>query len=177
MPLPATGRTAAFALAAMLAAGTAQAQGSGPDMLSETYRNWIVVCRTLPAQGDQPADRLCEMTQELRQSEGNQRVLALSLRPAATAGAAELTLIVPFGLRVTELVEIRLGEATLASLPFQTCVAAGCIVRAELDASTVAILSRSDNAIVALPTLAGGQLTVTTPLDGFGPAWERLQGL
>lgn len=165
------------AAALALLAGPAAAQDAGPDVLSETYRDWVVICRATPAQQGQPATRLCEMTQELRQTEGGQRVLALALRPVGDAGAAELTMVTPFGLRVSAAVEIRLGEGTLASLPFDTCLAVGCIVRGELDAAALASLGQAETARVALPTTGGGALQIPVPLAGFDSAWTRLRGL
>jgi invasion protein IalB len=67
------------------------AQEIRPDTLSETYSDWVVTCGTAVQQSGALGERLCEMTQELRQQEGGQRVLSVALRPEEDA--AFLTLI------------------------------------------------------------------------------------
>ena len=79
----------AFAAAAALGPlpATAQTGGDGPDLLVETYRDWVVRCAPVaPAQGvapaadAQPPARLCEIAQELGQADSGQRVLQLAFQ-------------------------------------------------------------------------------------------------
>lgn len=167
----------AAVLALSGAAAVAQDASSGPDALSETYRDWIVRCQTAPAQGDQPGARLCEMVQELRQQEGGQRVLSIALRPEEDAGVGFLTMITPFGLKVIEQVQIDLDGATIAQAPFQTCLPQGCIVQASLGETAIAAMRGGETAVIRLPTTTGEAFEVSISLLGFTAAWMRLSEL
>ena len=169
----------ALALAGLvtLAPVTGAAQASeGPDALTETYRDWMVVCRSIEEEG-RPAARLCEMVQELRQAEGGQRVLRMALRPGEDGQAGFLTMITPFGLKVTEPVAIAIDEVAITELPFHTCLAVGCVVQGAISGETVTAMQRGESAVIALPTTGGGYLQTTVSLMGFTAAWNRLQGL
>lgn len=160
-----------------LSSTPAMAQQSGPDVLSETYRDWVVVCQTADAQNDGQGIRVCEMKQELRQQESGQRVLSVALRPEEDAGAAFLTLITPFGLRVAEQIQISVDEVPVLETPFQTCLPQGCIVQTRLDQAAIDALQRGEAAVVSLPTTSGDQFRITISLLGFTAAWNRLSDL
>lgn len=155
-------------------AAVAQDTSSKPDVLSETYRDWIVICRNAPAQGDQPGPRLCEMTQELRQQENAQRVLAIALRPEEEAGAGSFTMVTPFGLKVSEQVVMEIDGVTVVQAPFQTCLPEGCIVQARIEPDGIEIMRKDSSAIMKLPIISGADLEVTISLLGFSAAWNRL---
>lgn len=175
------GLALAIAMAAVIAlsgaAAVAQDATSGPDILSETYRDWIVRCQTAPAQGDQSGTRLCEMVQDLRQQEGGERVLSIALRPEENAGDGFLTMITPFGLKVIEQVQIDIDDATIAQAPFQTCLPQGCIVQASLGETAIASMRGGETAVIRLPTATGEAFEVSISLLGFTAAWTRLSQL
>jgi invasion protein IalB len=163
------------ALMAVSASGSvAQEASPSPDALSETYGDWVVVCNRAPTEDNQPGPRLCEMTQELRQQEGGQRVLSLALRPEENVGAAFLTLLTPFGMKLSDPVALEIDGATVLQAPFHTCVPAGCVVQAQIDPTTLDIISTGEAAVVRLPTIAGEPFQVTISLLGFTTAWTRL---
>ena len=165
----------AVALIAVSASGSlAQETTSTPDALSETYGDWVVVCNRAPSADNQPGPRLCEMTQELRQQEGGQRVLSLALRPEENVGAAFLTLLTPFGMKLSDPVALEIDGATVLQAPFHTCVPAGCVVQARIDPTALDIISTGEAALVRLPTMAGEPFQVTISLLGFTSAWTRL---
>lgn len=162
-------------LAGLLAAGSLSAQTTGPDLLQETYRDWIVRCETPKAAEDAAApSRRCEMVQELSQAESGQRVLTLVVQ-AVAEGGARLTLITPFGVRLSEGVAIDMGEERLLQLGFRTCLAQGCIASAALDRDAMDRLAGGTAASVRMTIDANGQpLAVETSLAGFDAAWARL---
>ena len=167
-------------LAAVLAlcglATAAPAQGEGPDTLVETYRDWVVRC-VADAGG-----RVCEMTQELRQREGGQRVLALGVRRAPEGEAAEgqLTAVGPFGVRLADGLVLALpsenaapGDA-LARLPFVTCLPDGCVAVLPVEPALLEALRAAPSVEAVLTDLGGDSLRVSLSLAGFGAAWDRL---
>jgi len=169
-------RLAAAVLAGLFCAAGANAQTpDGPDRVEETYRNWIVRCETPEAQDGTPGARVCEMAQELGQQESGQRVIRMALQ-ANEAGAA-LSIVTPFGLRLSEGVELALGPEPLAEIPFRTCLPQGCIATAELDEVTLDQLGTGETLDVRLTADAGQTVALSLSLDGFAGAWARLDEL
>ena len=161
--------------ASITSAGAQDVANSAPDTLSETYRDWVVVCQSRNPQEGQPVERQCEMTQELRQQEGGQRVLSIALRPEGDAGL--LTMITPFGLNVRDQVAIEVDGVTIIQAPFQTCLPAGCIVQAQIDQTSLDAMRAGEAVIVRLPTTAGEPFQVNISVLGFTAAWNRLMQL
>lgn len=166
-------------LAALLTPVGAVAQTTvAPDLLQETYRDWIVRCETpKSAEGAPAATRICEMAQELSQAEPKQRILTFALQ-AKPDGTADLTLITPFGLRLSDGIAIDLAAERLIQIGFRTCLPQGCIVSGALDAAMIERLSAGAVATVVMAADAGGQpLALEVSLDGFAAAWARLVAL
>lgn len=161
-------------LASVLATGLAAPLNAQPDQLSETYRDWAVSCRTVAAEDGNGPQRFCEMRQELRQQEGGQRVLSITLRRDQTGNDAVITLVVPFGLDVRDDTIISVGDHMLPAVPFETCLPRGCIAGSRLAEPEIELLRRGENALIALPMLSEATLDVTVSLMGFTAAWARL---
>ena len=117
--------------------------------------------------------RVCEMRQELRQAQSNQRVLTVALQPADDEGA-NITLVAPFGLLLSEGISISVADNDLLSVPFRTCLPGGCIGQAQVSQSVIAQLVAGDEARVSMVTNAEQPLAVTVSLIGFTAAWNRL---
>lgn len=156
--------------ALLISAAAAPAQEEGPDTLTERYRDWVVRCVGAGAVG-----RSCEMTQELRQRDSGQRVLALAVQ-RGEGDAGQITAIGPFGVRLAEglaLAEPE-GGAVLAELPFVTCMPDGCIAARTIDAPLLEAL-RAGTAIEArLVAMSSETVRLSLSLMGFTAAWERL---
>jgi invasion protein IalB len=164
--------------------GPLQAQettAEAPTSLTETYRDWVVRCVTPAAavegQTASPV-RICEMTQELRQQDSGQRVLALSvIRSADDANTASLTLVSPFGLLLSAGIQIEVSEAALLDMAFRTCLPAGCIALSDLTADQISVLAAGETATVILTDTNGQTLRLDVSLAGFTAAWNRLKDL
>jgi invasion protein IalB len=155
----------------------AQGGSAQPDALSETYRDWIVSCRTVQVDDNQSAARLCEMSQDLRQQDGGQRVLSVTLQTDAREDGALLTMITPFGLNVTGQIAIRVGDTEIAEVPFTTCVPAGCIAQVQLEPELLTVIGQGEAASVILPTRSDNPFEVSVSLLGFTAALGRLHEL
>jgi invasion protein IalB len=158
-------------LAALALAAPAASQ---PDQMTEVWNDWTVQCQTLRAETDAAPVRLCEMVQDLRAPEGGQRVLGLSLRPQDPEGSALLSLVVPFGLNLRDVIGLSVDGANVVALPFDTCLPQGCLASAPLDPSALEALKRGASAVVSLPTRGQAPLALTVSLTGFTAAWTRL---
>ena len=167
----------AVVLGVLLAAGSVAAE-IGPDQVQETYRDWIVRCETPKSpEGELLAGPICEMAQELSKSEGNQRVLTVALQ-ASPDGSSTLTLITPFGLRLSDGIAIDVASQRLIEAGFRTCLPQGCIATVALDGAMIEQLSAGTKANVLMTADAGGQpIALEVSLNGFAAAWARLVGL
>ena len=155
----------------------AQAQATdGPSSLTETYGDWIVRCVTPQAvEGQAAPARVCEMTQELRQRESNQRVLAVALQ--STDAGASLTLVAPFGLLLDAGLKVAVDEAALTEGRFKTCLPGGCVSVIELAVNGLDKFAAGDTATVTLRDTSNQDIALNVSLAGFTAAWNRLKGL
>ncbi len=188
--------SAAISLVISLAAGTAVLAQSPsevqPDALTEVFRDWVVRCvpgqdaaAGLPAdaastpQAEEAAGntRFCEMSQELRQRDTNQRVMTLALQKGEAGESAALVMILPFGLNLADGVTIAVDGTDVQVLPFDTCLPAGCLVEAQLDPQQVADLITGQAAVIKLTARDGTPFDITASLAGFTAAWGRLNQL
>lgn len=149
----------------------------GPTALSETYQDWVINCQTVGTTAG-TATRLCQMSQELRQRDSNQLVLLISIAAPVNAAAPRATIIAPFGLDLSKGVGLVVGESDIATVPFTTCLPAGCLAHMDLESATLDKLRTGETAqIVLQPRQSEEPLIVTISLAGFTAAWERLKAL
>lgn len=163
-------------VATILSASIANAQTEQPkpNQLSEIYGAWTVKCQKGT---DTASPRQCEITQERRQSESNQLVVALSYRVLPDEGA-QVLVIAPFGLRLSEGVRyLNKDGATIWSGPFQTCVPTGCISVPQLTADEMNAVLSTDAPQVSFVANDGKPLSVQIDLNGLADAWKRLNAL
>ncbi len=155
-----------------------QAQDA-PDTLTENYRDWVLICQNGATADATATGRVCEITQELRQSADGQRVLriAFAVGPEAPEGSATLTLITPFGVRLADGVSLTVTDDAIARVPFLTCLAVGCIATETLSSEVMGRLADADAAIIGMFTASGDPAQLEISLLGLSPAWRRLTGL
>lgn len=167
-------------LAALLVAASgvwAQTAETAPDHLQESYRDWVLRCQTPQAtEGGATTGRICEIAQELTQSDTNQRVLTIALQ-ALPDETARLTLVTPFGLRLSDGVAIDVAPGRLTQLAFRTCLPQGCIASGALDIEALERLSTGEKATVQMTGDSGQPFALEVSLNGFAAAWSRLTGL
>lgn len=151
----------------------AQTASEAPDLVQETYRDWVVRCETPQLDDGTSGEQVCEMAQELSQTDSGQLVLRVALQAMAD-GTAALTLITPFGLRLSEGVAIGVAAQRVAEIGFRTCLPKGCIATGVLDATAIAPLKAGETAQVIMAADAGNNLSLSVTLNGFTGAWARL---
>ena len=87
-----------------------------PTTLSETYDAWTVQCANT-MEGEQ-ARRTCQMSQELLQQESRQRLLLFAITKKGES-SAKATMIMPFGLLLSEGVRVQIAEKELVGALFE----------------------------------------------------------
>lgn len=161
-------------LAATLAIGasqTASAQGlpGGATALNETHGDWTVGCQSAEAV------TRCSLSQTQVRNENRQRVLTVELIVGDNGETAQGTLVLPFGLRLADGVNLVLDENTqIAAARFSTCVPAGCLVPLSFDAAaTSALRAGSTLGIKAITNDTGQEFVLSISLHGFTAALAR----
>lgn len=166
-----------FSVVAVVLSATvanAQTEQPKPNQLSEVYGAWTVRCQK---NSDTESLGQCEITQERRQSESNQLVVALSFR-ALSGDGAQVLVIAPFGLRLSEGVRyLDKDGATIWSGPFQTCLPTGCISVPQLTADEMTAVLSTDAPQISFVANDGKPLSVQIDVNGLSDAWKRLNTL
>lgn len=159
------------------AAGSAQGQQSAvPDSLSEIYGNWTVECTATP---DADRAQACAIAQHLTEGSSGQTVLLMEFNAVSATDGLSGLMIVPFGLAVTQPVDLMLDGDDFAALPMSTCEPRGCLVALDFDAEQLTAMQSADSIVVSMTTAAddASTFTVELALNGFADAYQRLMGL
>jgi invasion protein IalB len=144
----------------------------GASSLTEIHGDWTVNCR-VPQGGATKPD--CVMSQQ-KVNQQKKRAIAIELRPDGEAATG--VLVLPFGIAVTEKVNLAVGEEVLGDgFAFSTCLATGCIVPLSFNADAVGAFQRGDEITVTAKTLANSDLKLTVSLAGFTNAFARVREL
>lgn len=156
---------------ALVAGVQARAQDSAPDALRETFRDWTVQCEMRPETG-----RVCEMLQQVSHDESGRNVLLFSMRYNAEDDLVGV-LVLPFGLRLSEGVQIAVGETTFGPFGFDTCLNNGCVVLAVFDPQDITAMRAGVEGQIQAVTRNGETFAIPISFMGFTAAFNRLSAL
>jgi invasion protein IalB len=145
----------------------------GPTSLSETYDAWTVQCAN--QQQGAKVQRICQMSQNLVQQKTQQRVLTFALGVGDKGTKA--TLVLPFGLLLSEGFRVQIGEEEILKGAYRTCLPAGCIAEVDLPAETIKKLETGKAASVLMTATSGQQVKTDVSPKGFKAAYDRLVAL
>ena len=159
------------ALLALLPNAQARAQDSAPDALRETFRDWTVQCEMRPETG-----RVCEMLQQVSHDESGRNVLLFSMRYNAEDDLVGV-LVLPFGLRLSEGVQIAVGETAFGPFGFDTCLSNGCVVLAMFDPQDITAMRAGVDGQIQAVTRNGEAFGIPISFMGFTAAFNRLNAL
>lgn len=87
------------------------------------------------------------------------------------------TFIAPFGLLLSQGIQLTLEEKLIVSAGFRTRLVAGCISVAELDTQSIAQFVGGEETIVSMTDLYGPKIQLAVSLLGQTAAWKRLKDL
>ena len=163
-----------WCLTALLSASYAQEEQ--PTSLQETYEDWMVQCQTVVVADTKTKN--CELSQELRQKDTNQRVLAIGIVPASGDKETSATIIAPFGLALAKGLSVEVADKELVSGTYKTCLPAGCIVELKLPTEMIKTLALNEKATIVMTASGTDQpMRTNISLKGFLKAWNRLVAL
>lgn len=155
------------------ALGAVAQTADAPSAVQEVYRDWIVRCEQVEASGE----RICEMRQELREADSNQLVLAVSLQLPEEPSDVNLTLLAPFGVKLSQPIELGLAETPVLTVPYRTCLPRGCFAVTTVDAETLAQLRDADGGSISvrIASVDDQFIDAQISLIGFSSALTRLE--
>ena len=137
----------------------------GASQLQETHGDWRVTCA-------QQAQRLCTVSQQQADNDTRQLLLAIELRPVSN-DRAEGTIVLPFGLAVAHPVTLQVGDVS-RTLPFKTCLPAGCVVPVVFDPLIMTVLRKETVLLLRANAAEGSQEAgFKISLNGFASALAR----
>jgi invasion protein IalB len=144
------------------------AQSAAPDRTTETFGDWSIVC----AAPGGAQERACELNTSIAlrgQSAPFARIAVL--RPAKDKPAL-LVALVPVNIATASQVKISAdgGKAEL-SVPFRSCVPAGCVAQTEVTKEQLQGLGKAQ-AQLTLVDASGKPASVQFSLRGFDQALE-----
>lgn len=162
-------KTRLLVLALCLAGTRAEAQSPAP--LQETYGDWRVVC---VQENDR---RSCSLVQQQVRTETGQLVLRVEFA-AMPRDTVDATIVLPFGVAVSEPVTMLLDDVEVTRRPFQTCLPVGCVVAMSLDSKQVAQFRKAAVLTVKTAIVAPRQeVSFRVSLNGFAGALARTASL
>ena len=143
----------------------------GASQMQETHGDWRVTC------AQQTDGKVCALSQQLADKDSRQLVVGIELK-AMSSDKAEGTLVMPFGLLLAKAVTLQVDETgSPTSVPYRTCVPAGCLVMLNFDAATIASLKKGTVLNVKATADGGQEAAFKLSLKGFGSALDRTTAL
>ena len=130
--------------------------------------DWIVIC----AEG-QEGRKACAMSQTLSNAKTRQTLAAMAISRDAS-GKSSATVTVPTGVLVNAGLRAGVNQQSSFDVPFQTCVAQGCVAQFEISSQLLKQISQADKFSVAARTVQQQPLTIEFSLRGFAKAHQIL---
>lgn len=158
-------------LALTPATGATAQTAAAPDALRESFRDWTVQCQQIEGEG-----RACEMIQQVSHGESQQRIMLVSLRLDSDKRLVGV-IVTPFGLRLSEGVQILVGETAIARYSFDTCLSEGCIVIAAFGEKEIEAMRAGIEGKITMMARGGNAVGLPISFLGFSAALARLREL
>lgn len=148
-------------------AGAAEstAKGAKTDAPEEPANNWLVTCNN---QAD-PARLACQIGQNIVERKSGQRVAALQI--AQVNDGRVLQLVLPFGIRIKDSVELLIDGRSYAKIALTTADAAGLFAELPYAAELESLMKSGETLTLRVVNLAGSRLDIEMTLKGFGRAY------
>lgn len=181
------GRTAAVAIAAMVATGAplpvfaanatadkpqaaAQAPASTTQRTETTvYGGWTVICNQTVG-SDTPAE--CAAQLRVVDPSTNNVIVFWQIATSATGLAA--TIQTPTGVQIKPGIELAIGTKTVSKIDFDDCSPQNCEAVAPIDAATVSAVQAATDVTFTVTAKDGRQIHFAAKLDGAKDALAAL---
>jgi invasion protein IalB len=144
------------------------AQGAAPDRTTETFGDWSIVC----AASGGARERSCELNTSIVLRGQSAPFAQIAVVRPAKDKPVQLIALVPVNIATTSPVKISAdtGKNEL-SLPFRSCVPAGCVAQTEVSKEQLQRLGKTQGQLT-LVDASGKSASVQFSLRGFDQALD-----
>lgn len=129
---------------------------------------WAIRC-------DEKGDGYCEIFQRLVSKENNQRVIEFAIGYPDKEKDAQVVIILPFGILLTEGVSVKIDDTQLGKLPVRTCTEAGCILLTAMDKDVVNKLISAKSLTIGFADMQSKPVNLSLSLDGFANKLKEIK--
>jgi invasion protein IalB len=178
-PMPSFAVFSLFLILAASGGGVAAAQERLPEedinLTRKTFYHWDVTCGEFPTTDEAGTEQVCELRHAASSNEPNGPLMSIALQVTDGRSDVALSLIVPFGLLVSEPVFLTVPEGPSTGFPFQTCLPRGCVAAGSITRAVVDKITANTSAELTMSSFRGVPLTTSFSLLGFSDAWTFVQ--
>lgn len=146
--------------------------GVGQSSTAPTSPLWLVSCSNQA----RPDQLLCEFSQSIVATQGNQTQRLATATFVRVSGAADTSAVVllPHGVSLTEPVRVLVDGREVGSLAWRSCDAGGCHAGATVDDPWLQSMRSGVELSAAFKTADGRDLSFAFQLNGFTQADDLL---
>jgi invasion protein IalB len=162
-PAPISPRAEASAAPSQAAAGEA----AGKPDLTEEIGDWRLQCFSKPA-------RACRLSQRQVTKQDHSLLIWAELTHFITPKEKWLFVVMlPLGLKVAPVLDVRAGGELFLNMPIVTCVPAGCVYSADVPAAGLETLRKSQTLATEVADLKGHKYPINVSMHGFTQAYLK----
>lgn len=157
--------SATFADTAVAQTKTAAAAAAKPAARS----GWRVQCN------DAGGGIQCRMVQAITMRRTKKRLVTASIQRNKDGKGAAVLYQLPHGLFLPDGLQVSIDKGRAKALPIQTCDRRGCYAGAPLAAADLTNMRKGKAISLTFKNLTKKNITINLPLNGFGPAYDKLK--
>lgn len=147
---------------ALILASPATAQDAPPP--------WLAACSNQAA----ATQLMCEVSQSIVLTEGNQRLASVAFRKAAGDETVGYLFTLPVGLLLPAGLGLSVDDNAIAALSFQSCDAQGCYASGEAPGAWIEAMSNGTQMALTIQRTDTEEVTLGFDLNGFGAVFGLL---
>lgn len=91
-----------------------------------------------------------------------------------TGAGTRATLVLPFGLLLSEGFRVQVGDEQILQGTYRTCLPAGCVAEIDVSEAVIGKLEAVETASVLMTANSGQQVKTDVSFKGFPLAYRRL---
>ena len=143
------------------------------ERTSASYEDWVLQCET---QTGPPARKVCEIMQTTQMQGRNVPVSRVAVAHPEKGQPVKLTAQVPVNIQLAGNIRLQASDADAGlTVPFNTCVPAGCFAELELkDDAIRKFRAATDAGKLTYKTTNGQPVVIPVSFKGFGRAFDAL---
>lgn len=127
---------------------------------------WLMSCSNQA----NPDELLCEFSQSLIVSQGNQRLATASFNRVAGSAETGAVMTVPVGVALADGVTVAVDDAPVAKMGYDSCDGQGCYASGPVDDGWLSAMRAGNQLTATVKGRDGRDIALTFQLTGFSKA-------